>query len=208
MSHTIITIARQYGSGGREIGEKIAKKMGIPFYDKDLIAMAAKQSGMSEEVFERADEKAANSLLYSLMMGNYSLGGHISAVNEMPINDKLFLIQTNIIREVAEKGPCVIVGRCADYILREHKTCLHVFVYADKFSRMERIINKYDVDPAKAADTLVKQDKQRANYYNFYSNQKWGSKDNYHLMVDSSSFGIENSVDLICSAVKMKENVR
>ncbi len=205
---TIITIARQYGSGGREIGEKVAKRLGIPFYNKDLITLAAKQSGMSPEFFEKADEKATNSLLYSLMMGNYTFGSQITPMDNLPINDKLFLAQSQIIREAAEKGPCVIVGRCADYVLRENKNCLHVFIYADHFARMDRIIKKYDVDPAKAADTLVKQDKQRANYYNFYSNQKWGSPENYHLMLESSAFGIENSIDLICKAVEMKENAR
>ena len=170
--HTIITIARQYGSGGREIGERVAKHFDIPFYNKDLITLAAKQSGMSPEILEKADEKATNSL-----------------------------------REAAEKGPCVIVGRCADYVLRENKNCLHVYVYANHFTRMDRIIKQYGVDPAKAADTLVKQDKQRANYYNFYSNQKWGNPENYDLLVDSSAFGIENSIDLICQAVEMKEKL-
>ena len=111
---TIITIARQYGSGGREIGEKVAKRLGIPFYNKDLITLAAKQSGMSPEIFEKADEKATNSLLYSLMMGNYTFGSQITPMDNLPINDKLFLAQSQIIREAAEKGPCVIVGRCAD----------------------------------------------------------------------------------------------
>ena len=131
---TIITIARQYGSGGREIGEKVAKRLGIPFYNKDLITLAAKQSGMSPEIFEKADEKATNSLLYSLMMGNYTFGSQITPMDNLPINDKLFLAQSQIIREAAEKGPCVIVGRCADYVLRENKNCLHVFIYADHFA--------------------------------------------------------------------------
>ena len=137
---TIITIARQYGSGGREIGEKVASKLGIPFYDRELITLAAKQSGMSPEIFEKADEKATNSLLYSLMMGNYTFGSQVTPMNNLPINDKLFLAQSDIIRDIAEKGPCVIVGRCADYVLRENKNCLHVFIYADHFARMDRII--------------------------------------------------------------------
>ena len=205
--HTIITIARQYGSGGREIGERVAKHFDIPFYNKDLITLAAKQSGMSPEILEKADEKATNSLLYSLMMGNYTFGSQVSPIDNLPINDKVFLAQSQVIREAADKGPCVIVGRCADYVLRENKNCLHVYVYANHFTRMDRIIKQYGVDPAKAADTLVKQDKQRANYYNFYSNQKWGNPENYDLLVDSSAFGIENSIDLICQAVEMKEKL-
>lgn len=155
---------------------------------------------MSPEILEKADEKATNSLLYSLMMGNYTFGSQVSPIDNLPINDKVFLAQSQVIREAAEKGPCVIVGRCADYVLRENKNCLHVYVYANHFTRMDRIIKQYGVDPAKAADTLVKQDKQRANYYNFYSNQKWGNPENYDLLVDSSAFGIENSIDLICQA--------
>ena len=128
----VITIARQYGSGGHEVGEKVAKKLGLPFYDKALIAMATKKSGISEEVFVDADEKAASSLLYSMVMGSYAFGARVPSINEMPINDKLFIIQSDIIKKAAAEGPCVIIGRCADYILREHENCLNVFVHADK----------------------------------------------------------------------------
>ena len=115
----IITIARQYGSGGHEVGERLAEKLNVPLLDKQLIAMAAKKSGLSEEVFEKADEKAGNSLLYSMVMGNYTFGSRITGINDMPINDKLFILQSDIIKSAADKGPCVIIGRCGDYILRE-----------------------------------------------------------------------------------------
>ena len=189
MSGSIITIARQYGSGGHEIGEKLAKKLGIPFYDKELIAMAAKKSGYSEEVFEKVDERATNSLLYSLIMGNYTLGGHMAVPNDTPINDKLFLIQADIIKQAALEGPCVIVGRCGDYILRDFTNVFHVFIYADKLSRMDRAVKQYGIDPNKAADILAKKDKQRANYYNFYANRKWGAPENYDLIINSSTYG-------------------
>lgn len=200
MANNIITIARQYGSGGREIGEKLAKKLNIPYYDKELIAMAAKQSGFSEEVFEKADERATNSLLYSLMMGSYTFGGNVTTFNEMPINDKLFLIQADIIKKAAQEGPCVIVGRCGDYVLRDFKNVFHVFVHADKLSRMDRAVEKYGLDVEKAADLMAKKDKQRANYYNFYTNRRWGDPENYHLTLNSSAYGIDNAVDLIASA--------
>ena len=109
----IITIARQYGSGGHEVGERLAEKLNVPLLDKQLIAMAAKKSGLSEEVFEKADEKAGNSLLYSMVMGNYTFGSRITGINDMPINDKLFILQSDIIKSAADKGPCVIIGRCA-----------------------------------------------------------------------------------------------
>lgn len=203
MVENIITIARQYGSGGHEIGEKVSQALGIPFYDRELIVMAAKQSGYSEEVFSKADERATNSLLYSLLMG-YSMGGHAIAPNEMPINDKLFLIQSDIIKQAALRGPCVIVGRCGDYVLREFPNVLHVFIYADKEARVERAIRQYGLDPNKAPDLLNKKDKQRANYYNFYTNRRWGDADNYDLAFSSSVFGIEHSVKLIIEAEKCR----
>ena len=199
---TIITISRQYGSGGREIGKKLAEKRNIPFYDKELIAMAAKQSGFSEEAFEKADERATNSLLYSLMMGSYSFGGRVTTFNEMPINDKLYLIQSDIITKAAQAGPCVIVGRCANYILRDFKNTFNVFIYADKLSRMDRAVKCYGIQADKAADFLTKKDKQRANYYNFYTNRRWNDPENYHLMLNSSHFGIEESVELILEALE------
>ena len=201
-SRTVITIARQYGSGGREIGEMLAKKLGVPYYDKELIALAAKKSGLSEEVFRQADERATSSLLYSLVMGTYGFGGGVAGMNDMPINDKLFLIQPDIIRKAAEKGACVIVGRCADYVLRERKNCLRVFIHADRDSRMRRAVEKYGIDPAKVSDFLTKKDKQRANYYNFYTNKKWDSMQNYDLTIDSSVFTSEQAVELIIRAAE------
>ena len=201
-SRTVITIARQYGSGGREIGEMLAKKLGVPYYDKELIALAAKKSGLSEEVFRQADERATSSLLYSLVMGTYGFGGGVAGMNDMPINDKLFLIQADIIRKAAEEGGCVIVGRCADYVLRDRKDCLKVFIHANRDSRLRRAVEKYGIDPAKVSDFLTKKDKQRANYYNFYTNKKWDAMQNYDLTIDSSIFTSEQAVELIMRAAE------
>ena len=200
MTKTIVTIARQYGSGGRLIGKKLAETLGVPFYDKELIALAAKQSGMSEEVFAKADERASSSLLYSLVMGSYT-----SVANTMPINDKLFLLQVNIIRDAAKKGPLVIVGRCADYILRDEPRCLRVFLQAPKEIRVRRAVEEYGVDASKANDVVTKTDKQRGNYYNFYSNRRWGDMQNYDLILDTHMFGLQGSVDLILKAIEEKE---
>ena len=204
MAKNIITIARQYGSGGREIGEKLAKKLNIPYYDKELIAMAAKQSGFSEEVFEKADERATNSLLYSLMMGSYTFGGNITTFNDMPINDKLFLIQADIIKKAAQEGPCVIVGRCADYVLRDRKDCVNVFVHSDLASRIKRSTEQYGLPAAKAGDEILKIDKQRATYYRYYSEKKWGRAENYDLSLRSDSIGLDHCVDLIITFADMK----
>lgn len=196
----VITIARQYGSGGHEVGEMLAHKLNIPFYDKALIAMAAKKSGLSEEVFADADEKATSSLLYSMVMGSYAFGSRIPGVNEMPINDKLFIIQSDIIKKAAAEGPCVIIGRCADYILREHENSMNVFIHADKSARVQRIVSKNLCEEKKAPDFVTKKDKQRANYYNFYSNNRWDDLLNYDLTIDTSRFSIEQAVELLIDA--------
>ena len=205
MLQSVITISRQYGSGGRTIGKKLAESLNIPFYDKELIAMAAKKSGLSQEVFEKADEKATSSLLYSLVMGTYNFGSHFSTVSDMPINDRLFMIQSDIIQHAALEGPCVIVGRCADYVLREHPNCFHVFIRAEHDDRVKRIVEEYGDPAAKADDLLQKKDKQRANYYNFYSNKKWADMNNYDLVVNSSLFGIDGSIDVIKAALEIAE---
>lgn len=198
----VITISRQFGSGGHEVGEKLARQLDVPFYDKALIAMAAKQSGLSEEVFASADEKASSSLLYSMVMGSYSFGARVPGINEMPINDKLFLIQSDIIKKAAAEGPCVIIGRCADYILREHENCLNVFVHANKEERVRRSVAKKDCEERKASDFVTKKDKQRANYYNFYSNKRWDDLQNYDITIDTSRFTVDEAVELLMDAAK------
>ena len=198
----VITIARQYGSDGHDVGEMLAKRLEIPFYDKALIAMAAKQSGLSEEVFANADEKATSSLLYSMVMGSYAFGARIPGVNEMPINDKLFIIQSDIIKKAAAEGPCVVVGRCADYILREHENCLNVFIHADKAYRVRRAVELGDCEAKRAPDFVTKKDKQRANYYNFYSNKRWDDLQNYDISIDTSRFSIDDTVELLLDAAR------
>ena len=198
----VITISRQFGSGGHEVGEKLARQLDVPFYDKALIAMAAKQSGLSEEVFANADEKATSSLLYSMVMGSYSFGARVPGINEMPINDKLFIIQSDIIKKAAADGPCVIIGRCADYILREHENCLNVFVHANKEDRIRRSVMKKDCEERKAADFVTKKDKQRANYYNFYANKRWDDLQNYDITIDTSRFTVDEAVELLMDAAK------
>ena len=160
----IITIGRQYGSGGREIGEKLAKRMNVPYYDKELLTEAARESGLSEELFLQSDEKPTNSLLYALAMGN-------SYANRPPLNHTIFMAQFETIKKIAQNGPCVIVGRCADYSLRHMKNMVSVFVHASMEYRMERAINQYHVPEKQAKGVLARTDKQRASYYNFYTDQ-------------------------------------
>lgn len=193
----IITIGRQYGSGGREIGKRLAESLGIAFYDKELLSIAAKESGMCQELFENNDEKPTSSFLYSLVMGNYGS-------TDLPLNHKIFLAQFDAIKKVAKENSCVIVGRCADYALENHPNCTNVFIHADIKSRIKRVTTLYGVEPSKAEDTIIKTDKKRAKYYNFYSSKNWGTASNYHLTLDSGIIGVDNCVKLIEQFVKMR----
>ena len=198
MSNLIITIGRQFGSGGRQIGRRLAEELGIDFYDRALITAAAKKSGFSEELFEMMDKRATNSLLYSLSM----FGG--SGVNGMSLTDQLYLTQANLIREFADKGSCVIVGRCAYHILREYPNRFDIFISAPIEDRIRRIQSSPDREfegNKSPQSTLEKMDKQRATYYNYYTGKVWGKADHYDLCINAGRLGIDKSVELILNFV-------
>jgi len=198
----IITIARQYGSGGREIGERVADILGIPLIDKELIKDAAASGELNEEIIRSADESAANSLLYTLAMGSNMLGSSIHFGYKMPINDKLFLLQSEAIKQYASRGSCVIIGRCADYVLREEPGLFRIFIYGDLDHRQERVKQRHpEIKSTQVIDIINKTDKRRASYYNFYTGNKWGKYDNYDMAVNSSTFGIDETARLIAAAV-------
>lgn len=191
----VITISREYGSGGHEIGELVAKKLGFAFYDTNLIDLSALEGGFTPEFVKENEQKLKSSLLYSLYKNNYAY------VNEMmPPQDALFLVQSKIIREISEKTSCVIVGRSADFILKSHPHCFNVFVHADKPFRLERIINNYGFDPDQAETQMEQKDKERINFGKYYTHRSWGHPDNYHMTVDSSTFGIDIAAALIVDA--------
>lgn len=204
MDKFIITIGRQFGSGGRSIGQKLAERLHVNFYDKELISLAAKESGMSAEVFENVDEQAANSLLYSLSMGMYSFGNGFSMMGDLPVNDKLYLLQHKLIKEIAAQESCVIVGRCSDYILKDNPNCVNIFIYAEMSFRKEEAVKRHGIDAAHAEHIINKTDKNRANYYSFYTGQKWGATENYDLCINSSKLSEEKIVDLIVSYVQSR----
>ena len=204
-NNTIITIARQYGSGGHDIGEKLAEELKIPFYDKELLERAAKDSGFCQEIFENYDEKPTNSFLYSLVMDTYSMGHSTAAFAEMPLNHKIFLAQFNALKDIAKEGPCVIVGRCADYALADFPNVVNVYLYADMQSRIARIARRHDVTDAKAKDLIQKTDKGRASFYNYYTNKKWGEATGYDLCLNTASLGIDGSIHMIREFVAYKE---
>ena len=203
----VITIGRQYGSGGRELGQLVAKKLGFEFYDEELVTMAAEKNQMHEDILKAVDEKASKSLLYTLVTGSDLRFMH-STHYDMPINDKLFITQSDIIRNLAKRSSCVIVGRCADYILRDSgENCIHLFIYADKESRIQRIAKKYDLSNDKAKDKINKIEKSRKSYYNYYSNQEWGKPENYDLCLNSARLGLDKSCDVICDYIKTSSEV-
>ena len=191
MNLPVITISREYGSGGRTIGEKLAKELGIPFYNKELILMAAKESGLSEEYIKKTEQMKSTSFLYGLYMGAQAL----------PMNDQIFLVQSKIIREIAEEGPCVIVGRCADYILRERDDMLNVFIHAPLAFRAERAKKVYEKEASNMEDFVKKQDKKRASFYNYFSQNKWGDARHYHLAINSE-YGVDFAVEVLKHAAQ------
>ena len=194
----IITIARQYGSGGREIGNQVAERLGIPLYDKEIIHDAAERGNLHPEVLKRADEAAANSLLSTLAMGSNVLGTTMQFGYKMPLNDKLFVLQSDVIRGYAKEGSCVIIGRCADYVLREEPNILRLFIYGDLEHRRERVALRHpEVKSSQVVDIIAKTDRRRASYYNFYTGNKWGKYDNYDMAINSSTLGIEGTAQII-----------
>ena len=204
-NNTIITIGRQYGSGGHDIGKQLAEELNIPFYDKALLERVAKDSGLCQEIFENHDEKPTNSFLYSLVMDTYSLGYNSSSFTEMPLNHKIFLAQFDAIKNIAKEGPCVIVGRCADYALADFPNVVNVFLHADLQSRIVRIARRHDLTDAKAKDLIIKTDKRRASYYNYYTSKKWGEAAGYDLSLNTATLGIDGTIHMIREFVAYKE---
>ena len=199
----IITIARQYGSGGREIGERVAAALDIPIYDKELITQVASKGNLNEEVIRNAEESAANSLLYTLAMGSNTLGAAMHFGYKMPLNDKLFILQSEVIREYAKEGSGVYIGRCADYVLREEPCILRLFIYGDLEHRQARVKERHpEVKSSQIIDVINKTDKRRSTYYNFYTGNKWGKFDNYDLAINSSTLGIEGTAELISNLAR------
>ncbi len=197
----IITIGREYGSGGRAIGRLVAEKLNVPFYDKEVLTRAAQESGLCEEVFERHDEKAT---VGSMITGAQSM--HMGAANvglQMPLNQRVFLAQFDAISKIAqEDGSCVIVGRCADYVLKDQPNVTRVFIYASQEKRIERIMQVEHVERDEARDLIRKTDKQRKNYYNFFADGNWGMRSNYDLMLRTDGKNFERIAETIIAYAK------
>lgn len=200
----IITIGRQLGSNGRIIGEALAERLGYKFYDKELIAKVAKDNGLSEHLFEGIDEKPTNSMLYSLVMGIQSGKGLYYQYNDIMNGDNLFKLQSDVIKGIAKEDNCVIVGRCADYILRDHPGLVKVFLYANREERVKTLMARDNMSEKLANSAVSKADKRRSNYYNFYTNNVWGDVNNYHLCLDTASLPTEKCVDILAKFAETK----
>ena len=203
MTDKVITISRQFGSGGRTIGKELAERLGVPYYDKELVDAVAKESGFSHEFIEEIGEYASvtSSFLFNIAVSSHPMG----LVDSMSVSDKLYVYQTNVIRDLADKGPCVIVGRCADYILREQHP-FRIFVYADMESRIARTRSREESGEKLTDKEYRKQienmDKARAKYYAFYTDMKWGDKLNYDLCVNTTNLDIPSVVQVLAKLFK------
>jgi cytidylate kinase len=205
---TIITIGRQFGSGGHMIGQKVADHYGIKCYDKELLAKAAANSGFCQEMIQQQDERPTNSFLYNLVMDTYSFGYNASSFVDMPISQKVFLAQFDTIKQIAKEGPCVFIGRCSDSALDDRSDVINIFIHADEDYRIKEIMHRYPdiTTEQKARDFMNKKDKQRQSYYNYYSTKKWGRADTYDFSINSSLLGIDGTVNLIIQMVDDFEN--
>ena len=201
---TIITIGRQFGSGGKEVGIRVAKELGIPFYDKELLQEAAKKSGLCENIVEIFDERP-KSLLYSIAMASYMFSLPGAGAGDS-LEQQVYLATFDTIRHIAEKGPCVIIGRCADYALAENPNHLSLFIHAPMEARIQRVARRQKLTPEEARKTIIKTDKRRASYYEYYSSKKWGAVDSYDFCLDSSCLGLSGTVELIRAMVEHKEH--
>lgn len=205
MHKYMVTIARQYGSGGREIGKKLSEVTGFRFYDKDLITMAAQKSGLSQAVLDTADEKAANSLLYTLALGSSVYHHGVDSLH-VPLNDKLFTVQSEIIKEISENNEnAIFVGRCADYVLSSYPQLIRVFIRAEFDTRVKNIMKRHDLTENQAKELIIKTDKRRANYYNYYTGGKWAKIENYDLVLSTDKTGMDGAVKMITSFINIMD---
>lgn len=206
MGNFIVTIGREYGSGGKEIGEKLAAKLGFNFYNKNLITETAKKTGIDEKLFEDVDERQKESFWYTLAMGMLSSSDSLNSLTEIPTNEKLILEQFKTIEQIAETENCVIVGRCSNHILKNRKNVINIFVYAPLENKIERISRLYNLDEKETKKQIAKVEKERRTYYNYFTNGEWGSKNDYDLCIDSSKLEIDEIVNFLYDYINLKMN--
>lgn len=201
----VVNVGRQLGSGGREIGEKLAKRLGIDFYDKELINLASEESGLCREFFEKADEKAARGIVGGVFGMRFPFISESAMIGTNCLsNDALFKVQSDVIRKLASQKSCLFVGRCADYILRDHPRCANIFISASHDDRVARLCRLHNINEQAAEEMMVKADKRRSEYYNYYSYKTWGAASTYHLCINSSALGVEDTTNFIENFIRQK----
>ena len=202
MSNYVISISREFGSGGRLIGKKLAAKLGIPCYDRTIIQKTAEKSGLSPDFIARAEERARSR--FHLTIAPIGIGAPSFANQGIPVSHQAFFAQADVIRELADEGSCVIVGRCSDYVLGDRPECIKVFIHADMPSRVERCVEEYHIPSDRMAERINQMDRGRANYYNYYTGHTWGEMRRYDLTINSSSTGVDGAVELIADLVRYR----
>jgi cytidylate kinase len=203
MDNIVLSIGRQFGSGGGEIGKMLANELSIPYYDRELLAIAAQESGLCPEIFEKADERESDGLSYAFSLGFSPLGMYIP-YDDILSNEKLFLLQSKTIQNLAAKESCVIIGRCSDYILRDNPNCLSVFIHNTIDNRIKHVAERENVSEARAKEMIAKADKSRAAYYNYYTNKLWGVASSYNFSIDVSILGTDGTVTLLKDLITRK----
>ncbi len=193
----IITVSREAYCGGDELAKSLADKLGFKFYDRELISLASEKSGIHEEHFESIEKKPTNSILYSVVMGMYTSRGAYVRLDDVLTDDKIYKIQADIIREMAEQGNCVFVGRCSDYILRNNPKCVNIFLHGNEKDRINRVVKEQNVSENEASKIVSRADKKRRSYYNYYTNREWGEVSNYDLTINLSSVSEDKAVDVV-----------
>lgn len=193
----IVTVSREAYCGGDELAKNLADKLGFKFYDRELISLASEKSGIHEDHFDSIEKKPTNSILYSVVMGMYTSRGAYVRLDDVLTDDKIYKIQADIIREMAEQGNCVFVGRCSDYILRNNPKCVNIFLHGNESDRVKRVMAEQSVSESEAKKIVSRADKKRRSYYNYYTNREWGEMSNYDLTLNLSSIAEDKAVDLV-----------
>jgi len=206
MNNYVISISREVGSGGRLIGKRLAARLGIPCYDRTIIQKTAEKSGLSPDFIARAEERARSR--FHLSIAPIGIGAPAFADQSVPVSHQAFFAQAEVIRELADQGPCVVVGRCSDYVLGDRPDCLKIFIHADLPSRIARCVNEYHLPAQDIGREILQMDRGRANYYNYYTGHDWGDMRRYDLTLNSSVIGVEGAVELISSLAKVRAAAR
>lgn len=204
MDNFVITIGREFGSGGKYIGEELAKRLHIKCYDKELLQVVSEKENVDIHLLEKTDETNKGSFWYTMASASFLASDSVNSFSALPMNEQIFLKETKVIQELAKKESCVIIGRCSNIILKYEPNVKNIFVYASNMDfKIKRKVEFAGLSAKEASKAIMKKDKERATYYNYFTNEKWGAKEGYDLLIDTSKIGVENAINLIETYIKM-----